>query len=202
METQLTDLDVERVDLVIVPANRRKLAVLKSAVAQSTAVADMNDIGGANMAEEIKTAVPAAEEPKAEVVAKADFELVVKENGTLKGRVEALEKAARISALEPLCKAAGVDVEKAWALECLSKDMAGYFMGKLDEANKRIEVLMKASGDAGQEPAEGADEFMAESERIAKADKVTLADAMVAVAKARPELYAKHTREARKAARV
>ena len=144
------------------------------------------------MAEEIKKVeeVQPAPTPEPETVQKAEFDNVQKENNVLKDRVIALEKANRMKDLEPVCKELGLEAEKVWKLEQVDKVSADYMVGKLDEAHKQITALMKELGSAGQ-PVEQ-DEFMAEAEKVAKAEKIPLAQAVAKVNEANPGLYDKY----------
>ena len=179
--TELYDVITERVDLVGVPANRRLWAIAKEDAGRSVA-----------MTEEIKKVevVQPAPTPEPEVVQKAEFETVQKENLILKDRVIALEKANRMKDLEPVCKELGLEAEKVWKLEAVDKESADYMIGKLGEATKRITSLMKELGSAGQSVEQ--DEFMAEAERVAKADGITLDKAIAKVNEMKPELYGQY----------
>ncbi len=176
--TELYDVIVERVDPVEVPANRRLWAIAKEDTKRSVPMAEV---------EKKVEIVQPAPTPEPEVVQKAEFENVQKENLVLKDRVVALEKANRMKDLEPVCKELGLEAEKVWKLEAVDKASADYMVGKLDEAHKRITALMKELGSAGQ-PVEQ-DEFMAKAEKLAKAEKITLAQAIAKVNETEPQLY-------------
>lgn len=177
--SELYDVITERVDLVGVPANRRMWAIAKEAKTE------------VSMADEKQDVQPVEQQPVVETVSKADFEALAKEKELLKGQIEALRKESRMKDLTPLCKDLDLDAEKVWKLEQVDKESADYFLGKLDEARKQNAELMKELGSANGQPV--SDDFMAEVEKTAAADKVSKADAVVKVAQANPALYAAHT---------
>jgi hypothetical protein len=175
MVNELFDVITERVDLVGVPANRRMWAIAKSGDASKEA----------DMPEETKN-VEIVPEP-VETVQKAEFENVQKENSILKDKVLALEKANRMKDLEPLCKELDLEAEKVWRLEQVDKEVSDYLVGKLSDANKRVTALMKELGSAGQPKAQN--ELMIEAQKVAKANGVSMAEAIAKVNETRPDLY-------------
>jgi hypothetical protein len=175
MVNELFDVITERVDLVGVPANRRMWAIAKSGDASKEA----------DMPEETKN-VEIVPEP-VETVQKAEFENVQKENSILKDKVLALEKANRMKDLEPLCKELDLEAEKVWRLEQVDKEVSDYLVGKLSDANKRVTALMKELGSAGQPEAQN--ELMIEAQKVAKANGVSMAEAIAKVNETRPDLY-------------
>ena len=229
-ETKLDQLDIVKVDLVNVPANKRRFAVIKDAGAQK-------DMEG-DMAEETTNAAPAevekevtvekalevlksakltagvlkaledlleANKPKEEQpkpVEKSATEVEAeKQTAILKDQIVALQKQLRMKDLEPLCKGLGLDADKVFGLELVDKGMADYFVGKLTEARTQNEQLMKERGTSAEPEGKGEDAFMAEVEKVAKAEKLDTVAAAEKVAKERPELWDEHVQARRQAGR-
>ena len=185
-EYELTEIDASRVDLVKRPAIRRLFAVAKS-----------EDEQGGQMADEVETIAMPEPTPEVEDVTKSEqyqaiakqVEALNKANEAKEAQIVALNKAMRMRDLEPLCKSLALDAEVVWKGEQVAPEVVKHLTDKLNEAHEQIQALMKELGKSGDaEPEE--DTLAGEAAKIAKSENISMTDALLKVAKDRPDLAA------------
>ena len=187
---ELFDMDIGRVDLVGLPANRRKFALFKSDDEDRSMDMDEEQVVETTEVEEqpVEAVLP-------EELTKAEERITALEKALedSKGQVGALEKALALekTADLPVCKDVGMDVELVYWLTKQDSEKADVVIGKLVEQHKQITELMRELGTAQGEAPED-DELMAAARKVAKAEDISLSDAINQVAKAQPELARRH----------